>query len=166
MSLATPRVAVFVTCGLSVLLVLLPAPGALPSWVGSFGPEWVLLFVFFWAKYADGRVGLIGAWVLGLVTDVVTYSPLGLHALCLCGVVLVVSRTEGRSRLPEDGKEFLLLAILVVCATIIKTAAYAIIQQAPVDFLGILGTPVGSLVVWLPIRDTLKAVLRRVESGL
>lgn len=44
-------------------------------------PQWLLLTVLYWCIHSPGRVGLIYAWLMGLLLDVSTAGLLGANSL-------------------------------------------------------------------------------------
>ena len=72
---------------LAFLLTLLP----LPEVIAAFRPDWVALTLIYWAIAMPGRYGIIIAWLMGIVLDVVQGTLLGQHALALCGLVYLIT---------------------------------------------------------------------------
>ncbi len=52
-----------------------------PESIQLFAPDWILLGIIYWALAAPDRVGIFSAWSVGILTDVLTGSFLGQHAL-------------------------------------------------------------------------------------
>ena len=69
---------------LSVLLALMF--NLLPLGRGVWMPDLLLLVLVFWGVHEPGKVGMVWAFVLGLVMDVHQSSLLGQHALSYSGV--------------------------------------------------------------------------------
>ena len=70
--------------------------GSPPGWPGPYGggltrpgasglwlvpPQWAVLVLLFWVMTAPEAVGMVSAWVAGLLVDSLTGSLLGQHAL-------------------------------------------------------------------------------------
>ena len=70
---------------LSVLLALMF--NLLPLGRGVWMPDLLLLVLVFWGVHEPGKVGMVWAFVLGLVMDVHQSSLLGQHALIYSGVM-------------------------------------------------------------------------------
>jgi rod shape-determining protein MreD len=51
-----------------------------------FRPEFIVLLVIYWAMFAPQYFGLTAAWCMGLVQDLLEFSPLGFNAL---GMMLI-----------------------------------------------------------------------------
>ncbi len=70
---------ILVTFFLALVLKLVP----LGESFKYFRPEWVALFLIYWCLALPHRVGLITAWVLGLIIDTTDGRFLGQHAMAL-----------------------------------------------------------------------------------
>ena len=53
----------------------------LPMWAVWFRPAWVMLILMYWLISVPHRFGIIAAWVVGILMDLLTGTPLGVHAL-------------------------------------------------------------------------------------
>ena len=153
--------AVLGTCLLGLFLAIVEIPRWIPDWMEAFRPDWVVLAIFYWSKYAPNRIGVFGAWLLGLLVDVVVGTPLGLNAFCLCGVVFVVLRTESRLRIQEDSREYLVLGFAITSVAILKAIVMYLVLDVSIRFFSIAGFVLGSLIFWLPLREALQLVRRR-----
>lgn len=63
-----------------------------------FTPDWTLLSIIYWGLAAPDRVGIFSALALGLLTDVLTGSLLGQHALSYSLVMFVTLNLHKRLR--------------------------------------------------------------------
>ena len=88
-----------------------PFWGGLPAWAKVSVP-----FLFFWVMELPHRLGLISAWVIGLLLDVLYADPLGLNGFLLAAITYVGWRFYERLRM------------------------YSIVQQCVVVFLLVLAT--------------------------
>ena len=78
----------------AIMLSLLP----LPDMIGPFKPYWVALVVIYWALETHDMIGLGGAFLAGLLLDVLSGSLMGMHALSLVIMVFLVQRFRPRLR--------------------------------------------------------------------
>ncbi|MFT6791093.1 MAG: rod shape-determining protein MreD [Cellvibrionaceae bacterium] len=46
-----------------------------------FRPEFAVLLLIYWSMFAPQHFGLISAWLVGLIMDLISLYPLGFHAL-------------------------------------------------------------------------------------
>jgi rod shape-determining protein MreD len=99
----------------SVLCALALAIVPLPDALQAFRPDWVVLVVIFWSLMAPGRIGLLGAFFLGLMLDTLSGALLGQHALALLVVCYIVSRFHLRIRVfPIWQMSLTVMALLAV----------------------------------------------------
>ena len=68
------------------LLTALP----LPDWALAWRPAWVALVLAYWCLALPQHVGVIIAWIVGLLLDVLYGSFLGQHAFGLAMVAYIV----------------------------------------------------------------------------
>ncbi len=99
----------------AMILAIVHLPETWPQWLGWLRPAWVALVVFYWVMALPHRLGLISAWLLGLLVDVLHADPLGLNGLLLASITYVAWRFYERLRM------------------------YSIVQQCGVVFLLVLG---------------------------
>jgi rod shape-determining protein MreD len=107
----------------ALLLAIVHLPESWPQWLGWLRPAWVAMVVFFWVMELPHRVGLVSAWIVGLLLDVLYADPLGLNGVLLASITYIGWRFYERLRM------------------------YSIIQQSGVIFLLVLGTEVIRLIV-------------------
>ena len=68
---------ILLTLVLAMCLRIAPLSGDL----ALLSPDWVLLVLIYWALYLPERVGIVHAWIFGLLTDVLLGRMLGQYAL-------------------------------------------------------------------------------------
>lgn len=78
----------------AVLLAIVP----LPDWGQAFRPEWLALVLIFWTVSSADRVGVVGAWWLGLGMDVIYGSLLGQYALGYAFIAFIALKIHQRFR--------------------------------------------------------------------
>lgn len=62
---------------LGIILTILP----LPHWAIWLRPQWMMMIVLFWVMMMPFQCGVIFAWIVGLLTDLIVDAPLCAHAL-------------------------------------------------------------------------------------
>lgn len=106
---------ILVTVLAALLLAIVHLPESWPQWLGWLRPAWVAMVVFFWVMELPHRVGLVSAWVLGLLLDVLQADPLGLNGVLLASITYVGWRAYERLRmysiLQQGGLVFLLVLV-------------------------------------------------------
>ncbi|MQX37159.1 rod shape-determining protein MreD [Roseospira navarrensis] len=112
---------------LSVVLVLVAvAPMTTPGFLRA-GPMIGLLCVYYWAVHRPDLMGYLGGFLLGILTDILMSTPLGVTSLVLMLTQYVVL-TQYRFFV---GKPFLItwwaLALVALGATLLKALAVAVL---------------------------------------
>lgn len=85
--------------GLSIALAFVLSISLFPmNWL-EFRPEWLGLMVFYWTFRAPAQFGIVLAWCLGLLLDVLEATPLGVNAMAMALVAFLVLSTHRRLRM-------------------------------------------------------------------
>lgn len=94
-----------------LVLTLLPLPDPLQPW----RPSWIALIVIYWLIYEPRRIGLLMAWVSGLMLDTLRGVLLGQHALALVIMGFFALQFHLRVRVFPIGQQtataFMLIAV-------------------------------------------------------
>lgn len=88
-----------VAVALTVLAALILTVVPLPGWAQALRPLWAALVVFYWVIAIPERFSVGLAWVVGLLLDALTGSPLGAHALALTLVAFLAARWHLKLRM-------------------------------------------------------------------
>jgi rod shape-determining protein MreD len=120
---------ILLSIAIAMMLAVAHLPEDLPQWLGHLRPAWVLLVVFYWVMALPDRLGMITAWLVGLLLDVLQGDPLGVNGFCLAALTYVTWSLYERLRM------------------------YTIPQQGVVVFLLVLGTELLRSLVGLSVRD-------------
>jgi len=100
----------FISVAVAALLMIIP----LPELLVPLRPFWVALVLIFWCLETQDMVSLDGAFLIGLLLDLLTDSLLGMHALELVVLVYLVKRFRARLRFfPPWQQALSVLALLV-----------------------------------------------------
>lgn len=95
----------------AMVLRILPLPHA---WF-VFNPDWVMLFLVYWAMAIPERVGVGYAWCVGLFCDVLTARMLGQHGLAYAVVAYICVKMHRQLRLyPVFQQMFPVLLMLLL----------------------------------------------------
>ena len=86
----------FATVFGALLLSAARLPFDAPDWLRSLGPDWVLAVVLYWAVIAPRRLGLLSAWLIGVLLDVLHSDLLGLHGLVFALATFAATRLQPR----------------------------------------------------------------------
>ena len=79
MSLNKPQSLGFFFLSIFISMALRIAPW--PAFFEQINPDWILLTLIYWALATPDRTGILSAWGIGLITDVLTGRALGQYAL-------------------------------------------------------------------------------------
>lgn len=102
-----PAVLLSIIAGL--VLTLMPLPG----WLQVWRPSWMALVVIYWLLYEPRRVGLLTAWLVGLMLDALRGVLLGQHALALTVAGFIALQFHLRVRVFPIGQQTLTVFMLV-----------------------------------------------------
>lgn len=106
--------------GLSLLAALLLSLLPLPAAVVAAKPEWVLMVLIYWSLSLPDRVGILVAWCLGLLLDVLRGAMLGEHSLSLSVVVYLTLIFAARLRVMSLMRQAVILAGLVALYLLVR----------------------------------------------
>ena len=99
------------TFGVAFLLAIYP----LPQWLAVARPEWVALVLIYWVVALPQRIGVIVAFVVGILLDVLEGAALGQNALSLAMVAFLALILYQRLRVfnpwQQAGVVFMLLCL-------------------------------------------------------
>ncbi|MBT8137244.1 MAG: rod shape-determining protein MreD [Gammaproteobacteria bacterium] len=100
---------------LSILAGLVLTLVPLPGWAQPWRPSWLALVVIYWLMYEPQRVGLLAAWLVGLMLDTLRGVLLGQHALALTVVAFLSMQLHLRVRVfpiaQQTATVFMLVAL-------------------------------------------------------
>ena len=148
----------FFVVTLSLLLSIILTISTFP--LGYFSPDWIHLFLIYWILATPGSIGLVTAWVIGLLVDVVLGSTLGVNAL----VYSLIGYLIFKSYMVIRYLTVLQQAILILFLLLVKVTLILWID----DMMGtsnyttsLYWTPVISSLAWPLVYYFLRNVRRR-----
>ncbi len=98
---------------LTVVLALVLSISWFPvGWFG-FRPEWLGLIVFYWTFRAPAQFGIVMAWCLGLLLDILESTPLGVNAMAMALIAFLVLTVHHRLRMYPLPQQCLMVFLLV-----------------------------------------------------
>ncbi|MFT7688830.1 MAG: rod shape-determining protein MreD [Candidatus Azotimanducaceae bacterium] len=83
----------------AMLLSVVSLPEFVPWELGYLRPEWVVLVLVYWVIALPHRVGLVIAWLVGLLVDVLSGSLLGQHGFVFTIIVYITASLYQRLRM-------------------------------------------------------------------
>ncbi|MCP5149441.1 MAG: rod shape-determining protein MreD [Chromatiales bacterium] len=141
LSVGTPALVIGGTLLLALALTALPVP----PWAAIWRPAWVALVLIYWCMAVPSRIGVLAAWTVGLLLDVLSGTLLGQHALGLALVAYVTHETHRRVRVLPLWQQAVSVFVLVF-----------VYQMLLLWINGIQGLPVVASAYWTaPLVSTL-----------
>ena len=77
--------------GVSIFFALIMSLMPLPFSFEPFRPDWVLLVLMYWSLAVPHRLNIGTAWVVGLLIDLASGSPLGVNSLTFSICIFVTA---------------------------------------------------------------------------
>jgi rod shape-determining protein MreD len=146
------------TAFLALLLAIFPLPG----WLAPARPDWLGLFVVYWAMRAPQHAGLLTAWCLGVLFDGVSGGLLGPHALA--GTVMAYFAIVLRPRMLHYAlaQQMAVVALLCGAGSFLAHWAQGLGGRPSVNLWFMMGS-LTSAACW-PIVGVRSGARRRMET--
>ncbi|MEE4175079.1 MAG: rod shape-determining protein MreD [Xanthomonadales bacterium] len=125
------------------VLTLVP----LPDLLEPLRPYWIGLVIIYWAMEVPDPIHLGGAFLLGLLLDLLTASLMGMHALSLVVLVYLVRRFRARMRFFPPWQQALAVLALLVNDRIIQLWALLLLGE-PMPTWRYWLAPLVGMAVW------------------
>ncbi len=145
------------TLFIALVLSAVHLPENWPGWLGWLRPHWTALFVFFWVLHFPNRLGLIWAWVFGLLLDVLLADPLGLNALLLATITYITWTLYERLRMYTTLQQCVVVFLLVLVTEIVRILVHLLWLERDVSIL-VAMSAVMSALIWPPIEAILRGL--------
>ena len=84
---------------IGMVLSVIQLPTGLPAELGYLRPDWVAMVLVYWVIATPDRLGLVTAWFVGMIMDVLVGGLLGQHALSYVIVAYVAASLYQRLRM-------------------------------------------------------------------
>ncbi|WP_018865863.1 MULTISPECIES: rod shape-determining protein MreD [unclassified Thioalkalivibrio] len=125
---------------LTLLAALALAIVPIPETLRPARPEWLALVLIYWAMAFPTRVGILTAFVAGLLLDTLMGQLLGQNAIALAVIIYIVLQIHPRLRVYPVWQQMMVVAILI--------ALYKLLALWP---QGITGFPPDRITYWAPV---------------
>ncbi|MFP6682467.1 MAG: rod shape-determining protein MreD [Gammaproteobacteria bacterium] len=96
----------------------------LPDWAAPWRPAWVGLVLAYWCLALPQRIGVVIAWCIGLLLDVMHGSLLGQHAFGLALVAYIVVIYHQQIRVYPLFRQALVIGSLIFIYTTLMLLIY------------------------------------------
>ena len=134
----------------------------LPDWLAVVRPEWVTLVLIYWCMALPNRVGVISAWIIGLILDVLRVGLLGQNALALCIIAYITLKLYQRLRIFPLWQQALSVFVLVSLSQMLSLWVKGITGQ-PIDLMTYWLPSLSSMIAWPLVFITLRALRRKFK---
>ena len=117
----TGNLIIYLSLLIAMVLSVVHLPLTIPAELGYVRPDWVAIVMLYWIIALPERVGLVTAWITGLIMDVLMGSLIGQHALSYIIIVYITFNLYQRLRMfsvwQQAGAVFVILSINPVSYT-------------------------------------------------
>jgi len=145
-----PIIQFLLLLGVVFALTILP----LPTWARLLWPNWIALFVLAACLKQEHWFGVIGAFGVGLLQDVMTGSLLGVHALPLVLLAYVVLRLQRQFYIFSLGQQTGIVLVLLFVHHLLLILLYKLLGGVAIT-AGVWLTPISTTACWLLIWPSL-----------
>lgn len=131
--------AIFMSFFIALMLMIVP----LPEHAAWFRPQFVMLVLIYWVLQLPHRIGVLTAWFVGLLMDVLVGGVLGEYALGMSLIAYFTYRLHSRIRMfPLIQQMFSVMVLVAVAQVLVVWVNY------------LAGDPYKFYLHWLPILST------------
>jgi rod shape-determining protein MreD len=139
----------------AIVLTLLP----LPDMLEALRPNLPLMFVIYWIMALPHRIGIMWAWFVGILVDVVLGNVLGIHGFAFGIIAYLVQILAHRLRLFPYWKQSMVVGLFVSLDLLIAIWLENFIADQPRQIVYWL-PGITSTILWLPIFISLRGLRR------
>ncbi len=147
---------------LAMVLSIIPLPDSVPPELGYLRPNWVALVMFWWVIACPHKIGLLTAWIVGLMMDVLLDSLFGQHALALIVIVFIALGFHQRLRMFNIGQMILVVFVMLLLNQLINDGIESITGTVHWSLWNFMSVLSGAL-LW-PLVFLILHSLRRWDS--
>jgi rod shape-determining protein MreD len=105
---------------LSVVTAMILRIAPWPDFATNLNPDWILLVLIYWSLAVPERVGIFNAWLVGLLTDVLTGRLLGQYALAYSLAIYLCLKFHKRlRRFPMFQQALFVLVALLIAQSLL-----------------------------------------------
>ena len=151
-----------ITVALGMVLAVLPLPHFVPIELGFLRPDWVAMVLIYWVLALPHRVGIVTAWLVGLVMDVLLGSLLGQHGISYIVIAYIVASLYQRLRMFTVWQQAMILFALLGLSQLINFWVESIAGLAEWSMWYLLPAVSGAL-LWPLIFLMLRYLRRRFQ---
>ena len=84
---------------IGMVLSVVQVPVSLPPELGYARPDWVAMVLVYWVIAVPNRIGLVTAWIVGVIMDVLLGGLMGQYALIYVIITYIAANLYQRLRM-------------------------------------------------------------------
>lgn len=149
---------ILVSFVLALLLSILP----LPVWMQIFYPQWLPLILIYWVVALPERIGLLTAWILGLLLDALYGSVLGTHALAMTVVAYLAQKFYRQIRMFPVFQQTLCIFVFILFYQMLLLWIQGMLTGHLGDAWWFWASAVVSMLLWPWLGKVLRASRNRI----
>tara|TARA_B100000678_G_scaffold189068_1_gene158123 strand:+ start:647 stop:1126 length:480 start_codon:yes stop_codon:yes gene_type:complete len=147
---------------LSAVVALVGTISLFPQAIGHWRPEWIGLVVVYWVLRAPQTFGIVLAWCLGLLVDVLRADILGMNALAMALIAFMVLAAHQRMKLFPLAQQSLVVFLMIGLAHMVVHFLHQLLGEAGGGFDYLLPAVTSGL-IWPVFRGFWDFVNRKLE---
>ena len=148
----------------SLLVAVLLTTVPMPDWAAVWRPSWVALVLVYWCMATPEYCGVVVAWVMGVLLDVLLGTLLGQHALALVVVAFLALKLHQQVRVMPLWQQAVTVFGLVFLHRAVLLWINGI-QGMPVMAHAYWASPLVSMLLWPWVYVVLRDVRRKYGVG-
>lgn len=113
-------VVIALTFAVAMVFGVVTLPDSVPPELGYLRPQWVVLVLIYWVIALPHRVGVIVAWSVGLLVDVLQGDLLGQHAIAFMLVAYISESLYQRLRMYTVWQQSIIVFVIVGLSQLIN----------------------------------------------
>jgi rod shape-determining protein MreD len=150
------RFAILFSFMLAMSLLIIP----LPDKLSLLRPDWTTLFLIYWCLSIPNRVAVFSGFSVGLITDHLTGTLLGQHALACSFIAYLTISLQFRIKNQPIWQQALFVGMLLTIHRLLMHWILGMTSQPPNLFVYLLAALTGAL-VWPLVSALLTSFKRR-----
>lgn len=137
----------------------------IPLWLALWRPDWIALTLIYWVIALPHRIGMVAAWLVGLLVDVLEGTLLGLHAIVLMMSAYIALTLYQRLRMFTPLQQSLTILMLIGAGQLLIFWVQAATGQNTADNLAFVRSSMTSALLWPLVFVCLRFCRRSFNVG-
>ena len=155
-------VVIAITIVLAMVLAVLPMPDVVPIELGFLRPDWVAMVLVYWIIALPHRLGIVIAWIVGLLMDILLGNLLGQHAVAYVVIAYISVSLYQRLRMFTVWQQAIILFAILGLNQLINFWSESVAGLAEWTLWYLLPALVGAF-LWPWIFMSLRFVRRKFQ---